>query len=168
MRRAPAHAGSSLAQEAASKASKKQDDIPKSIAESVQRPMRALGEFSGVAEAMPEEIWLHPYGRKIRRPQLRRAVKPWPRAIRLLQRVRGKKPPDGAKGADTIRQKPRPNWSSIKGFVRLRERRAQPPGEGAWERVEGRYAGANTKLGISVVSVWLSPIITGNWLSTCE
>jgi hypothetical protein len=124
-----AHAASSLAQEAASKASKKQDDIPKSIAESVSGPMQfAEGSFLGVAQAMPEEKYgfiptagefhdARSFGEQVKHVACAQFA--------FFNEFEGKKPPDDCErgGHDPAKTKGRTGQVS-QGFVRLRERRA--------------------------------------------
>jgi len=155
-----AHAGSSLAQEAASKTGKQQDDIPKSIAESVSFTLQfAEGNFLGIAEAMPEEKYgfiptvgkfddARTFGEQVKHVACAQFA--------FFNEFEGKKPPaDCEKGGhDPARTKAQIVRYLKDSFDYSNRTLATLTAKNALDGIEGRYAGPNTKLGISVVAVW--------------
>ena len=155
-----AHAALSLAQEAASKASKKQGDIPKSIAESVSGPLQfAEGSFLGVAEAMPEDKYgfiptagkfddARSFGEQVKHVACAQFA--------FFNEFEGKKPPDDCErgGHDPAKTKAELVKYLKDSFDYGNRVLATLTATNALERVEGRYAGPNTKLGISVIAVF--------------
>lgn len=141
-------------------AAAKQDDIPKSIAESVSGPLKfAEGSFLSLAEAMPEDKYsyvptagnfdgVRSFGEQVKHVACAQFA--------FFNEFEGKKPPDDCEkgGQDPARTKAelikylKDSFDYSNGVV------AKLTGKNALDRVEGRYAGSNTKLGISVVSVW--------------
>jgi len=155
-----AHARSSLAQEAASKAAKQQDDIPKSIAESVGNTMQfAEGSFLGIAEAMPEEKYAfvptsgkfedaRSFGEQVKHVACAQFA--------FFNEFEGKNPPEDCEkgGHDPAKTKAELVKYLKDSFDYSNRVLATLTAKNALDRVEGRYAGPNTKLGISVVAVW--------------
>jgi len=135
-------------------------DIPKSIAESVSGTLQfAEGNLLGVAEAMPEDKYpFVPTGGKFEDArsfgeQLKHVACA---QFAFFNEFEGRKPPDDCeKGghdsaktkAELIRYLKNCFDYSNRVLSTLTERNAL-------ERVEGRYAGPNTKLGIAIVAVW--------------
>jgi len=155
-----ATAGSSLAQEAASKASKQQDDIPKSISESVSGPLQfAEGSFLGIAEAMPEDKYgfiptvgkfddARSFGEQVKHVACAQFA--------FFNEFEGKKPPDDCErgGHDPAKTKAELVKYLKDSFDYGNRVLATLTSKNALDRVEGRYAGPNTKLGISVIAVF--------------
>ena len=155
-----ATAGSSLAQQAASKASKQQDDVPKSISESVSGPLQfAEGSFLSVAEAMPEEKYgfiptagkfddARSFGEQVKHVACAQFA--------FFNEFEGKKPPDDCErgGHDPAKTKAELVKYLKDSFDYGNRVLATLTSKNALDRVEGRYAGPNTKLGISVIAVF--------------
>ena len=137
-----------------------QEAIPKSIAESISGPLQfAEGSLLGLAEAMPEDRYSFvPTAGKFDdarsfAEQLKHVACG---QFAFFNEFEGKKPPDDCErgGHDPAKTKAELikylkdsfNYSN-RVLGRLTEKNAL-------DRVEGRYAGPNTKLGISVVAVW--------------
>ena len=136
------------------------DDIPKSIAESVSGPLQfAEGNFLGVAEAMPEDKYsfipkvgnfdgVRSFGEQVKHVACAQFA--------FFNEFEGKKPPDDCEkgGHDPARTKAelikylKDSFDYSNGVV------ATLAAKNALDRVEGGYAGPNTKLGISVIAVW--------------
>lgn len=145
----------SAAQQAAQK-----DDIPKSIAESVSGPLQfAEGNFLGVAEAMPEDKYsfipttgkfddARTFGEQVKHVACAQFA--------FFNEFEGKKPPDDCEkgGHDTAKTKAELIKYLKDSFDYSNRVVATLTAQNALNRVEGRYAGPNTKLGISVISVW--------------
>ena len=137
-----------------------QPDIPKSIAESVSGPLQfAEGNFLGVAEAMPEDKYsfipkvgnfdgVRSFGEQVKHVACAQFA--------FFNEFEGKKPPDDCEkgGHDPARTKAelikylKDSFDYSNGVV------ATLTAKNALDRVEGGYAGPNTKLGISVIAVW--------------
>jgi hypothetical protein len=136
------------------------DDIPKSIAESVSGTLQFIeGNFLGIAEAMPEDKYsfipstgkfddARSFGEQVKHVACVQFA--------FFNEFEGKKPPDDCEkgGHDPAKTKAelikylKDSFDYGNGvLVMLTEKNAL-------DRVEGRYAGPNTKLGISVVAVW--------------
>jgi uncharacterized damage-inducible protein DinB len=137
-----------------------QSDIPKSIAESVSGPLEfAEGNFLGVAEAMPEDKYsfiptagkfedARSFGEQVKHVACANFA--------FFNEFEGKRPPDdcekgGHDPANTKAELIKYLRDSFDYGNRVLETLTA---ENALDRVEGRYAGPNTKLGISVVAVW--------------
>jgi len=151
---------SSPVQNSATKQSTQSDDIPKSIAESVSGTLQfAEGNFLGIAEAMPEDKYsfiptsgkfddARSFGEQVKHVACAQFA--------FFNEFEGKKPPDDCEkgGHDAAKTKVelikylKDSFDYSNGVV------AKLTAQNALDRVEGRYAGPNTKLGISVVAVW--------------
>ena len=145
----------SAAQQAAQK-----DDIPKSIAESVSGPLQfAEGNFLGVAEAMPEDKYsfvpttgkfddARSFGEQVKHVACAQFA--------FFNEFEGKKPPDDCEkgGHDPAKTKAELIKYLKDSFNYSNRVVATLTAQNALDRVEGRYAGPNTKLGISVIAVW--------------
>jgi uncharacterized damage-inducible protein DinB len=137
-----------------------QDDIPKSIAESVGFTLQFTeGNFLALAEAMPEDKYsfipttgkfddARSFGEQVKHVACAQFA--------FFNEFEGKKPPDDCEkgGHNPAKTKAelikylKDSFDYSNGVLAtLTERNAL-------DRVEGRYAGPNTKLGISVVAVW--------------
>ena len=129
---------SASAQNSATKQATQSDDIAKSIAESVTGTLQfAEGNFLGVAEAMPEDKYSYiPAGGNFE--------------------FQGKKPPEDCEkgGHDPAKTKAELIKYLKDSFDYSNRVLATLTAKNALDRVEGRYAGPNTKLGISVIAVW--------------
>ena len=149
-----------MGQNSATKEAAKPDDIPKSIAQSVSGTLQfAEGNFVGLAEAMPEEKYsyipkvgkfddVRSFGEQVKHVACAQFA--------FFNEFEGKKPPDDCeKGGHN------PAKTKVELIKYLRDSFDYSNGvlatltaKNALDRVEGRYAGPNTKLGISVVAVW--------------
>jgi len=147
-------------QESASKSATQQDDIPKSIADSVSFTLQfAEGNFLGVAEAMPENKYsfvptngkfddARSFGEQVKHVACAQFA--------FFNEFEGKKPPDDCEkgGHEPARTKSELIKYLKDSFDYSNHVLATLTATNALDRVEGRYAGPNTKLGISVVAVW--------------
>jgi len=147
-------------QESASKSATQQDDIPKSIADSVSGTLQfAEGNFLGVAEAMPENKYsfvpttgkfddVRSFGEQVKHVACAQFA--------FFNEFEGKKPPDDCEkgGHEPARTKSELIKYLKDSFDYSNHVLATLTAKNALNRVEGRYAGPNTKLGISVVAVW--------------
>jgi uncharacterized damage-inducible protein DinB len=149
-----------LSQESASKAAPPKDDIPKSIAESVSGPLQfAEGAFLSVAEAMPEDKYgfvptagkfddARSFGEQVKHVACAQ--------FGFFNEFEDRKPPDDCeKGGHDLAKTKADLIQYLKDSFDYSNRVvATLTAKNALDRVEGRYAGPNTKLGISIVSVW--------------
>ena len=147
-------------QESASKSATQQDDIPKSIADSVSGTLQfAEGNFLGLAEAMPENKYsfvptagkfddVRSFGEQVKHVACAQFA--------FFNEFEGRKPPDDCEkdGHEPARTKSELIKYLKDSFDYSNHVLATLTAKNALERVEGRYAGPNTKLGISVVAVW--------------
>jgi uncharacterized damage-inducible protein DinB len=148
------------AQNSATKEAAKPDDIPKSIAESVSGTLQfAEGNFMGIAEAMPEDKYsyiptigrfdgVRSFGEQVKHVACAQFA--------FFNEFEGKKPPDDCEkgGHDPAKTKAELIKYLKDSFDYSNRVLAMLTPNNALDRVEGRYAGPNTKLGISVVAVW--------------
>ena len=155
-----ASAKSKMLQESASKPAAQQDDIPKSIADSVSRTLQfAERNFLDVAEAMPENKYAfvptggnfdgaRSFGEQVKHVACAQFA--------FFNEFEGKKPPDDCEkgGHDPAKTKAELIKYLKDSFDYSNRVLATLSAKNALERVEGRYAGPSTKLGISVVAVW--------------
>ena len=147
-------------QESASKSATQQDDIPKSIADSVSYTFQfAEGNFLGVAEAMPENKYsfvpttgkfddVRSFGEQVKHVACAQFA--------FFNEFEGKRPPEDCEkgGHEPARTKSELIKYLKDSFDYSNHVLATLTAKNALDRVEGRYAGPNTKLGISVVAVW--------------
>jgi len=151
---------SAPAQNSAAKQATKADDIPKSIAESVSGTLQfAEGNFIGIAEAMPEDKYSYiptvgkfdgarSFGEQVKHVACAQFA--------FFNEFEGKKPPDDCEkgGHDPAKTKAELIQYLKDSFDYSNRVLATLTANNALDRVEGRYAGPNTKLGISVIAVW--------------
>jgi uncharacterized damage-inducible protein DinB len=151
---------SATPQNSAAKQAAQKDDIPKSIAESVSGTLQfAEGNFLGVAEAMPEDKYsfipttgkfddARTFGEQVKHVACAQFA--------FFNEFEGKKPPDDCEkgGHDPAKTKAELIKYLKDSFDYSNRVVATLTAQNALDRVEGRYAGPNTKLGISVVAVW--------------
>jgi len=137
-----------------------QDQTPKSIAESVSSTLEfAEGSFIGVAETMPEEKYsflptagkfddARTFGEQVKHVACAQFA--------FFNEFEGKHPPDDCEkgGYDPAKTKAELIKYLKDSFDYGNRVLATLTAKNALDRVEGRYAGPNTKLGISVVAVW--------------
>jgi uncharacterized damage-inducible protein DinB len=137
-----------------------QDDIPKSIAESVSSTLQYVeGSLVGVAEAMPEDKYsfvptagkfddVRSFGEQIKHVACAQFA--------FFNEFEGKQPPaDCEKGGhDPAKTKAELVKYLNDSFDYSNRVLATLTAKNALDRVEGRYAGPSTKLGISVTAVW--------------
>jgi len=151
------------AQAAGKRASRKSPDepqMPKSVAESVSSTLQyAEGSLLALAEAMPEDKYsfipatgnfagVRSFGEQVKHVACAQFA--------FFNEFEGKKPPedcekgghDPAKTKSDLLKYLKDSFDYGNGVL------ASLNAENALDRVEGRYAGPNTKLGISVVAVW--------------
>ena len=147
-------------EESAAKAAARQEHIPSSIADSVSDTLQfAEGNFLGVAEAMPESQYsfvptagqfadVRSFGEQVKHVACAQFA--------FFNEFEGKRPPeDCEKGGHEPARTKAELIQYLKGSFDYSNRvLATLTPKNALERVEGRYAGPNTKLGISVVAVW--------------
>jgi uncharacterized damage-inducible protein DinB len=147
-------------QESGSKPAAQQDDVPKSIADSVSGTLQfAEGNFLAVAEAMPENKYafvptggnfdgVRSFGEHVKHVACAQFA--------FFNEFEGKKPPDDCEkgGHDPAKNKAELIKYLKDSFDYSNRVLATLNAKNALERVEGRYAGPSTKLGISVVAVW--------------
>ena len=155
-----AAAKSKMLQESASKPAAQQDDIPKSIAESVSGTLQfAEGNFLAVAEAMPENKYAfvptggnfdgaRSFGEQVKHVACAQFA--------FFNEFEGKKPPDDCEkgGHDPAKTKAELIKYLKDSFDYSNRVLATLSAKNALERVGGAYAGPSAKLGISVVAVW--------------
>ena len=148
------------AQNSATKEAAKPDDIPKSIAERVSGTLQfAEGNFIGLAEAMPEDKYsyiptvgtfddIRSFGEQVKHVACAQFA--------FFNEFEGKKPPEDCEtgGHDPAKTKAELIKYLKDSFDYSNRVLATLTANNALDRVEGRYAGPNTKLGISVVAVW--------------
>jgi uncharacterized damage-inducible protein DinB len=136
------------------------DAAPRSISDSVSGSLKFIeGSFLGIAEAMPEDKYdfIPKAGNFEGVRSFREQIKHVACAqFAFFNEFEGKTPP-----ADCERGGHDPANSKAELLKYLRDSfdysnriLATLTAKNALDRVEGRYAGPNTKLGISVVSVW--------------
>jgi len=147
-------------QESTSKPAPQQDDIPTSIADSISGTLQfAEGNFLDVAEAMPENKYsfvptagkfddVRSFGEQVKHVACAQFA--------FFNEFEGKKPPEDCEkgGHEPAKTKPELIKYLKDSFDYSNHVLATLTANNALERVEGRYAGPNTKLGISVVAVW--------------
>ena len=145
--------------ESVSKSATQQDHIPKSIADSVSFTLQfAEGNFLGVAEAMPENKYsfvptngkfedARSFGEQVKHVACAQFA--------FFNEFEGKKPPDDCErgGHDPARTKPELLKYLKDSFDYGNRVLSTLTAQNALDRIEGRYAGPNTRLGISVVAV---------------
>ena len=147
-------------QQSTSKPAAQQDDIPRSIANSISGTLQfAEGNFLGVAEAMPENKYsfvptagkfddVRSFGEQVKHVACAQFA--------FFNEFEGKKPPEDCEtgGHEPAKTKLELIKYLKDSFDYSNHVLATLTAKNALERVEGRYAGPNTKLGISVVAVW--------------
>ena len=147
-------------QNSATKKATQPDDIPKSIAESVSGMLQfAEGNFVGLAEAMPEDKYsflpavgkfdgVRSFGEQVKHVGCSQFA--------FFNEIEGKMPPAEC-------EKGGPSKAATKAELIQYLRDSFDYGNKVLEtinaqtvltRVEGRYAGPNTRLGIAVTAVW--------------
>lgn len=144
----------------ASKTVAPKDDVPKTVAESLSNTLEfAEGSFLGMAEAMPEDKYsfvptagkfddARTFGEQVKHVACAQFA--------FFNEFEGKKPPDDCEkgGHDPAKTKAELIKYLKDSFDYGNRVLATLTPANAVDRVEGRYAGPNTKLGISVVAVW--------------
>ena len=137
-----------------------QNDIPQSIAESFIKPMQfAEGTLVGLAEAMPEDKYsfiptngkfddARSFGEQIKHVACAQ--------FGFFNEFEGKKPPDDCEkgGHDPAKTKAELIKYLKDSFDYGNRIMATLTARNALDRVEGRYAGPNTKMGICVMAMW--------------
>src|SRR6185437_8937285 len=149
------------AQTSASKPARtEQSDIPTSIAESVSGPLQFTeGSLIGLAEAMPEDKYsyvptsgkfdgVRSFGEQVKHVACAQFA--------FFNEFEGKKPPDDCEkgGHDPATTKAELIQYLKNSFDYSNRVMATLTPKNSLDRIEGRYAGPNTKLGISVASVY--------------
>jgi uncharacterized damage-inducible protein DinB len=136
------------------------DDTPKSIAESVSGTLQFTeGNFLGLAEAMSEDKYsfvptagkfdgVRSFGEQVKHVACAQFA--------FFNEFEGKKPPEDCEkgGHDPAKTKAELIKYLKDSFDYSNRVIATLTANNALDRVEGRYAGPNTKLGISVIAVW--------------
>ena len=152
--------GSSATQENSANKKAQPDDIPKSLAESVSGTLQfAEGNFLGVAEAMPEDKYsyipqggqfdgVRTFGEQVKHVACAQFA--------FFHEFEGKKPPEDCEkgGHDPAKTKAELIKYLKDSFEYSNRVLATLTANNALDRVQGRYAGPNTKLGISIIAVW--------------
>ena len=153
-------AQSSAKHTAAKPAAADEEHAPKSIAESVSGPLRFVeGSFLGVAEAMPEDKYsfiptagkfddVRSFGEQVKHVACAQYA--------FFNEFEGKHPPmDCEKGGDNPAKTKAELLKYLRDSFDYSNRvLATLNAKNSMDTVKGRYAGPNTKLGISVVAVW--------------
>jgi len=135
-------------------------EVPTTVADSVAESLKFIeGSFLGVAEAMPEDKYgyiptagkfddARSFGEQVKHVACAQFA--------FFNEFEGKKPPDDCErgGHDPAKTKAELIQYLKDSFDYSNQVIAGLTPENAVDRIEGRYAGPNTKLGISVVSVW--------------
>ena len=135
-------------------------DIPQSIADSVGMSMHLTeGSFVGIADAMPEDKYgfiptngkfddARSFGEQVKHVACAQFA--------FFNEFEGKKPPDDCErgGHDPAKTKAELIKYLKDSFDYGNRVLATLTEKNALDRVEGRYAGPNTKLGISVIALW--------------
>jgi hypothetical protein len=135
-------------------------DVPATIADSVAEWLKFIeGGFLGAAEAMPEDKYdyiptagkfddARSFGEQVKHVACAQFA--------FFNEFEGKKPPDDCErgGHDPAKTKAELIKYLKDSFDYSNRVIATLAPENALDRVEGRYAAPNTKLGISVASVW--------------
>jgi len=135
-------------------------DVPTTVADSVAETLKfAEGNFLSVAEAMPENKYdyvptsgkfddVRSFGEQVKHVACAQFA--------FFNEFEGKKPPDDCEkgGHDPAKTKAELIKYLKDSFDYSNRVIAYLTTYNALDRIEGRYAGPNTKLGISVVSVW--------------
>lgn len=135
-------------------------DVPSTVADSVAETLKfAEGNFLGVAEAMPENKYdyvptsgkfddVRSFGEQVKHVACAQFA--------FFNEFEGKKPPDDCEkgGHDPAKTKAELIDYLKDSFDYANRVIGSLTDSNALDRIEGRYAGPNTKLGISVVSVW--------------
>ena len=135
-------------------------EVPKTIAGSVAGTLQFVeGEFLGVAEAMPEDKYgfiprsgnfdgVRSFGEQVKHVACAQFA--------FFEEFEGKQPPPLCeKGGPSKAHTKAELIQYLKDSFDYSNRVvARLTAQNATERVEGRYGGPNTKLGISVLSVW--------------
>jgi uncharacterized damage-inducible protein DinB len=148
------------ADKAASKEASQETEIPESISQSVAGTLQyAEGNLLGLAEAMPEDKYsfvptngkfegVRSFGEQIKHVACAQFA--------FFNEFEGKEPPDDCErgGHDPARTKPELLKYLKDSFDYGNRVLSTLTAQNALDRIEGRYAGPNTKLGISVVAVW--------------
>jgi hypothetical protein len=147
------------ADKAASKEAPEESQIPKSISESIAGTLQYVeGNLLGLAEAMPENKYsfiptngkyegVRSFGEQIKHVACAQFA--------FFNEFEGKKPPDDCErgGHDPARTKPELLKYLKDSFDYGNRVLSTLTAQNALDRIEGRYAGPNTRLGISVVAV---------------
>jgi uncharacterized damage-inducible protein DinB len=137
-----------------------QEQVPRSIAESVKTTLEFVeGNFLGVAEAMPENKYsflpaagnfdgVRTFGEQVKHVACAQFA--------FFNEFEGKQPPaDCEKGGHDPAKTKAELIKYLKASFDYSNRVLDTlTAKNALDRVEGRYAGPNTRLGISVVAVW--------------
>jgi uncharacterized damage-inducible protein DinB len=148
------------AKPATSQTATHKDDIPKSIAESVGGTLQfAEGNFLSIAEAMPEDKYsfipttgnfenVRSFGEQVKHVACAQFA--------FFNEFQGKKPPELCEKGGNIPAKTKAELITYlkNSFDYSNRVLATLTPKNALDRVEGRYGGPSTKLGISVISVW--------------
>lgn len=135
-------------------------DVPTNVADSVAEPLKFIeGTLLGVAEAMPEDKYgfVPTAGKYDDARSFAEQIKHVACAqFAFFNEFEGKKPPDDCEkgGHDPAKTKAELIKYLKDSFDYSNRVLATLTPENSVDRIEGRYAGPNTKLGISVISVW--------------
>ncbi len=135
-------------------------EVPTTVAGSVSQTLQFVeGNFLGLAEAMPEDKYgyiptsgkfddARSFGEQVKHVACAQFA--------FFMEFEGKKPPDDCErgGHDPAKTKAELIKYLKDSFDYSNRVIATLTAKNALDRVEGRYAGPNTKLGISVISVW--------------
>jgi uncharacterized damage-inducible protein DinB len=153
-------AGNSQPSDEAQSNKSAQQDIPQSVSESVSSTLQyAEGNLLGLAEAMPEDKYsfmptngnfngVRSFGEQIKHVACAQFA--------FFNEFEGKKPPEDCEkgGHDPAKTKSELIKYLKESFDYGNRVLGTLTTKNALDRIEGRYAGPNTKLGISVVAVW--------------
>jgi hypothetical protein len=146
----------------ASPANAQQQDIPKTTAESIGAILSYTeDQFLSVAEAMPAEKYSYipgaPGGKFDGVRSFAEQVKHVACAnFAFFNEIEGKAPPDGCEKGGPAPAKTKPELLKYlrDSYTYGNKVLATINAQNAMDRVEGRYGGPDTKLGIAVIAVW--------------
>src|ERR1700751_3369624 len=153
-------ATSKMLQKSSSKPAAQQDDVPKSIAESISGTLQFVeGSFLGVAEAMPENKYsfiptagnfdgVRSFGEQVKHVACAQFA--------FFNEIEGKTPPEHCEKGGPSKAKTKAELLQYlrDSFEYGDKVLATINAQNAVERVEGPYAGPNTKLGMAMAALW--------------
>jgi hypothetical protein len=133
--------------------------IPKSIAESVERPLKLVeGQLLGVAEVMPDSKYAfvptagkfddaRSFGEQIKHVACAQFA--------FFNEIEGKTPPQGCERGGPSKASTKADLIQyLRDSFEYGNKVLEMINQNPLARVEGPYAGPNTRLGIAIIAVW--------------